>query len=62
MSFVIDKEGHIIEIKVEQTTSKAMSKAATKAIEKLPKLDYPANQQGRNVALRMKIPIVLDLR
>ena len=62
ISFVVDKEGNIMDIEVEQSSSKAMSKAAIIAIEKLPKLDYPANQQGRNVALRMKIPILLELR
>jgi len=62
MSFLIDKEGNISEIKAEQSTSKAMTKAAIEAIENLPKLDFPANQQGRDVALRVRVPIVLNFK
>ena len=38
-----------------------MSKAAIKAVQRLPKL-IPAQQQGRDVALRMKIPIVFNFK
>jgi len=61
MTIVINKEGEITSIEVEQTTSKAMARAATKAVEKLPKMN-PAQQQGRKVALSMKIPIVLTIQ
>ncbi|MEQ8623651.1 MAG: energy transducer TonB [Vicingaceae bacterium] len=62
LSFLIDNQGNISEIKVLQSTSIAMTKAAIKAIEKLPKVDFPANQQGRDVALRMSIPIILNFQ
>ena len=62
VSFVVDNLGNITEVTVKQSTSKAMAKAATKAVESLPKMDFPANQQGRDVALRMSIPIVLNLK
>ena len=62
MSFVVDQEGKITEIKVVQSTNKAMAKAAKKAIENLPNVDFPANQQGRKVALRVEVPIVFNLK
>ena len=62
MSFLVDKEGNISDVVVKQSTSKAMAKAATQAVKGLPKMDFPANQQGQNVVLRMSIPIVLNLK
>ena len=60
MSFVVDKEGEITNIVVDQSSSKAMAKAAVKSIEKLPKM-HPAQQQGKTVSLSIKIPIVVRI-
>lgn len=61
MTIVVDENGDIISINADQSTSKAMSKASTKAIEKLPSM-HPAQQQGRKVKLSFKIPVVLTFR
>lgn len=60
MSFVIDKEGNITDIETLQTQNKYVARAAKEAIEKLPPMN-PAMQQGRAVALRVKIPIVVRI-
>lgn len=60
MSFVIDKEGNISNIRTVQSQNKYVAKAAKKAIEKLPQMN-PAMQQGRAVALRVQIPIVVRM-
>lgn len=62
VSFVVDNVGNITEVTVKQSTSQPMAKAAIEAVESLPKMDFPANQQGKDVALRMSIPIVLNLK
>lgn len=61
VGFIIDSEGNVGEIKVLQSTSEAMSIAAIKAVQRLTQL-IPAQQQGRDVALRMKIPIVFNFK
>lgn len=61
MLITVDEEGDIVSIETLQTTSKAMSRAATKAIQKLPRMN-PAQQQGKKVALSMKVPIVLTIK
>ena len=60
MSFVIDKDGNISNIKTIQSQNKYIAKAAKKAIESLPQM-IPAMQQGRAVALQVQIPIVVRM-
>lgn len=60
MTFVIDKNGEIHSIEALQSSSKAITRDAIKAIERLPKMN-PAQQQGKAVALRVKIPIVVKI-
>ena len=60
IGFIIDKEGNIHSVEVIASTSKAMGRDAVKAIKKLPKMN-PAQQQGRNVALQLKIPITVEI-
>ena len=55
-----DKEGNITDIETLQTQNKYIARAAKEAIEKLPPMN-PAMQQGRAVALRVKIPIVVRI-
>jgi protein TonB len=61
MSFVVNKEGEISDIKVERTTHPSMGKAATKAIAKLPAMN-PATQKGKKVSLKMNVPINLNMQ
>jgi protein TonB len=60
MSFVIDRNGNISNIKTIQSQNKYVAKAAKKAIESLLQMN-PAIQQGRAVALRVQIPIVVRM-
>lgn len=60
MQFVVDKEGHVIDIETIQSNHPALSKASVKAIESLPKMN-PATQRGRPVKLLMRVPIALDM-
>lgn len=61
MTFIVDEEGNIHSIEAIESSSNEMTKAATKAIKKLPKMN-PAQQRGRAVSLRMKIPIMVNIR
>lgn len=58
LEFVVDKNGEINNIKIFQTTHPKMGEASVKALKKLPKMN-PATQKGRNVALKMTVPIKL---
>lgn len=60
ISFVIDKEGNITDVQAINPSSKAMERDAIKAIKRLPKMN-PAQQQGRNVFLRITIPLRVQL-
>ncbi len=59
MVIVVDENGEVVSIEAERSSSKHMTRAATKAIEKLPKM-HPAQQQGRKVKLSFKIPVILS--
>lgn len=61
MTFVINEEGKVEQIKVEQQTHKSMGDAAKKAIEKLPQMT-PPSQHGQAVPLSVTVPVVVRIQ
>ena len=61
MEIIIDESGEVEGIKTLQKTTVAMEEATKQAIHRLPKMN-PAQQQGRNVRLRIEVPVVLSLK
>ncbi len=58
LQFVVSKDGEIEDIVVARTNHPKMGEASVMALKKLPKMN-PATQKGRNVALKMTVPIKL---
>lgn len=61
MSFIINQDGEVEEIKVVQETHSSMGKAAANAIKKLPSMTPPSHH-GKKVKLIIEVPIVVNLR
>jgi protein TonB len=61
VEFTVNKEGHITDVEVLQSTHTIMSREAKSAINRLPQLS-PATQNELPVSMRMSVPIVLDFR
>lgn len=61
MTFVINNEGKVEQIKVDRQTHRSMGEAAKKAIEKLPQMT-PPSQHGQAVSLIVTVPVVVSIQ
>ena len=61
MEFIVNKNGHVEDVKVLQQTNRQLAEAAERTILNLPKL-HPVIQNGMPVPMRITIPIVIDIR
>ena len=60
IQFVVDKDGSIIDTKVVKGVDTKLDAEALRVIQNSPKW-IPAVQRGKNVKVRMNIPIVFTL-
>ena len=56
VSFVIDTDGKITNVKIERGEYPALNEEATRVVREIPKM-IPASQNGRKVPMRMTIPV-----
>ncbi len=61
LEFVVDEWGRIESAKVLRGEQKALRQACLEALKNLPEM-LPAEQSGRPVKMRMKLPVHFDLR
>ncbi len=61
VEFVVDKTGAITEVKVLRASHPHMGRASKKAVLSLPNM-APAKHHGKKVALRMTVPLNLEIK
>lgn len=61
VSFVIDKEGNVTDVKVAYSVSKQFDEEAMRVIRAMPKW-VPGKQKGKNVSVRYNIPVSFRLK
>jgi len=61
VSFIIDKEGNVTDVKVAYSVSKQFDEEAMRVIRAMPKW-VPGKQNGKNVNVRYNIPVSFKLK
>jgi len=61
VSFVVDKTGSVVDVKILRGVDKLLDNAALKHIKRMPKFASPGKQRGKPVKLMYKVPISFQL-
>lgn len=61
VSFVVEKDGSITDIKVARGRHPELDKEAKRVVSKIPKKFIPAKQNGKNVRYKFNLPVTFKL-
>jgi periplasmic protein TonB len=60
MRFVVDKDGNVVDVEVEQSSGNDFDKEVMRVVKKMPQWK-PGMQNGKNVSVYFNLPVILEV-